>query len=67
MPKKLKKIFFRYAPMLAGVFLVVVVAAVFRARSIVRNAGTEGIEIPSGSFIRYVWLEIKQAFKFSRY
>ena len=51
-----------------GVFAAVaIVAVVFRARSIKRNAGTDGIEIPSGTFLRYVWLELKNLFKFSRY
>lgn len=64
--KNLKKIFTRFITYLAMLAVVVIIAAVSRAVSIARYEGA-GIQVGGEkSFFRFLWLELKQAFMFSR-
>lgn len=67
----MKRLFRKYRKALCslvGIFTVVVLAAaIFRALSIARNEGSEGMQIDSQSWLRYIWLELSSLFKFSRY
>lgn len=66
--KKLKTISKKIIVPAAIVGGVVVVAAVARALSIQKEAGSEdGYEVPAASLPKYIWLELKSLFKFSRY
>ena len=65
--KRLKKYYRKAVPALAILMLVALAAVVFRAISIARNAGTDGIKISAGTVLQYIWLELKAIFKFSRY
>lgn len=62
-----KKIFTALSPVLILFALVVLAAVIARALSIKRNEGTEGMQVDSGSLLQYVWLELKNILKFSRY
>lgn len=65
--KKIKVLSKKFIVPAAVLFLVVILAAVSRALSISREAGKEGYQVPSGSLGRYIWLELKSVFSFSRY
>lgn len=66
--KKLKRIWLVATPMLAVLAVVMLVAALFRGFSIKSEEGGQGdAYIPAGTLTRYIWLEISQLFKFSRY
>jgi hypothetical protein len=65
--KRIQKYYRKAVPVLAALMVVVLAAVVFRAISIARNAGTEGIKVPAGTVLQYIWLELRAIFKFSRY
>jgi hypothetical protein len=67
MAKKKSKMWIAAMPVLAMVAVAVLIAVLLRAYSIKKNEGTEGISQDAGSFLRYVWLELVNVFKFSRY
>lgn len=54
-------------PFLVLFAIASLVAVFFRARSIRRNEGSDGIQQDGASLLRYVWLELKALLKFSRY
>jgi hypothetical protein len=65
--KAVKRYYKKAVPALAIFAVVVIALVVSRAVSIARNEGTPGVKVPAASFLKYVWLELKNVLKYSRY
>jgi hypothetical protein len=63
----IKKYYKKAVPFLAIVCLLLLFLCITRAVSIARNAGSDGIQISGGTFLQYLWLELKTIFKPSHY
>lgn len=65
--KAIKKYYKKAVPALAIFAVVVLALCVTRAVSIARNENTPGLKVPAVSYLRYLWLEIKNILKPSRF